>query len=61
MDKKDEANTIFERVEGLKPVDPQVLEAYRQAMTKEVIPKAAEAVEERRLKAVESAQWQLKC
>jgi hypothetical protein len=61
MDKKSEDATIFEQIKELEKVDPKVLEAFKQAMTEEVIPKAAEAVEERRLKAVESAQWQLKC
>ena len=61
MDDKKDTNSIFDRIEGLKAVDPKVLEAFMEAMTKKVIPQAAEAVEERRLLAVESGQWQLKC
>jgi hypothetical protein len=44
----------------LEPVDPEAVAEYEEAMDK-VIPKIAEAVEERRMLAVESRLRQLKC
>lgn len=43
----------------LEPVDPEAIAEYERAMD-EVIPKIAEAVEERRMLAVESRMRQLK-
>lgn len=60
MDDKKQAKGVFELIEGLEPVDPQVIEEFKQAMTERVIPEIVKIVEERRLKAAESRQWQLK-
>lgn len=46
--------------EDLEPVDPEAIAEYERAMD-EVIPKIAEAVEERRMLAAESRRRQLKC
>jgi hypothetical protein len=45
--------------EELEPVDPEAIAEFERAMD-EVIPKIAEAVEERRMLAVESRMRQLK-
>jgi hypothetical protein len=57
----DDKKVEFAVVEGLKEVDPERLAEFRRAMTEEVIPEIVKIVEERRLRAVESRQWQLKC
>lgn len=59
MDEK-EAKTVFELIDGLKPVDPQKLKDFEQAMTETVIPEIVDIIEERKLKAAESRHWQLK-
>lgn len=59
MDEK-EGNSVFELIDGLKPVDPKELEDFQKAMTEEVIPEIVEIIEERKLKAAESRNWQLK-
>ena len=59
MDKKDK--DISELIQGLEPVDPKELEAFRREMTDNVIPKIVRKVEERRELAAESRRWQLKC
>lgn len=59
MDEK-EGNSVFELIDGLKPVDPKKLEDFQKAMTEEVIPEIVEIIEERKLKAAESRNWQLK-
>jgi hypothetical protein len=59
MDEK-EAKSVFELIDGLKPVDPQKLEAFEKAMTDHVIPEIEKIIDERRLKAAESRHWQLK-
>jgi len=59
MDKN--GNDVFEVIEGLKAIDPKTLEDFKQAMTDEVIPEIVRVVEERRMLAVESREWQLKC
>lgn len=58
MDTEDKKAT--ELVKGLTSVDPDLLADFKRAMTDEVIPEIVEAVEERRMKAAESRQWQLK-
>lgn len=52
---------VFELVDGLTGVDPSRLAEFKRAMTEEVIPEIVKVVEERRLHAAESRQWQLKC
>jgi hypothetical protein len=52
--------SIFDLVEGLKPVDPSALSEFVDAMTKEVIPEIIRVVDERRMLAVEIRSWQLK-
>jgi hypothetical protein len=59
MDNKE--NDISEVIQGLTPVDPKALEDFRREMTDEVIPEILRVVEERRVLAAESRQWQLKC
>jgi hypothetical protein len=59
MEKKE--NTVLELVEGLTPVDPNALADFVREMTEEVIPEIVRVVEERRVLAAESRQWQLKC
>ena len=56
---KDKENTS-EVMQGLTPVDPKALEAFEREMTDAVIPDILRAVEERRVCAAESRQWQLK-
>ena len=52
---------MFDLIEGLTPVDPRALEDFKHAMTEEVIPEIVKIVEERRLLAATSRNWQLKC
>ena len=59
-EKKDEKG-VFDLIEGLTPVDPKALAAFQQAMIDEVIPEIVKVVEERRMLAAESREWQLKC
>jgi hypothetical protein len=59
MDNKE--NDVSEVIEGLRPVDPKALEDFKREMTDEVIPEILRVVEERRVLAAESRQWQLKC
>lgn len=57
MEKDDAAKLDLPK--ELEPVDPETIAEYERAMD-EVIPKIAEAVEERRMLAVESRMRQLK-
>ena len=62
MDEKG-TKSVFELIDGLEPVDPKKLkdfENFEKTMTDEVIPKIVDIVEQRRLKAAESRNWQLK-
>lgn len=59
MDSKE--NDVSEVIQGLTPVDPKALEDFKREMTEEVIPEILRVVEERRVNAAESRQWQLKC
>jgi hypothetical protein len=59
MDKNE--SDVFDVIVGLKAVDPKTLEDFKQAMTDEVIPAIVRVVEERRMLAAESREWQLKC
>jgi hypothetical protein len=59
MDKNE--SDVFEAIQGLKAVDPNALEEFKQAMNEEVIPAIVQVVEERRMLAAESREWQLKC
>jgi hypothetical protein len=58
MDKRN--SSLFDQIDGLKPVDPKAIAAYLRAMTQEVIPEIVKVIEERRLLASESRNWQLK-
>ena len=58
MDEK-EAKGVFELIDGLEPVDPQKLKEFEKAM-EQVIPEILDIIDERRLKAAESRNWQLK-
>jgi hypothetical protein len=61
-DKKDEKNQgVSKIVEGLTAVDPNVLKDFLREMNEEAIPEIVKTVDERRLRAAESLQWQLKC
>lgn len=59
MDEKEK--DVFDVIEGLQAVDPNAFEDFKRAMTDEVIPEIVRAVEERRMLAAESREWQLKC
>lgn len=52
---------VFDFIEGLMPVDATALADFKREMTEEVIPEIVRIVEERRMRAAESRQWQLKC
>jgi hypothetical protein len=58
MEKND--TTKLDLPNQLEAVDPEAIAEYERAMD-EVIPKIAEAVEERRMLAAESRRRQLKC
>jgi hypothetical protein len=58
MDEKKETKTIFE-IEGMRPVDPQALRAFKESMVTTVIPRVLERAEERRLKAAETRHLRL--
>jgi hypothetical protein len=60
-DEKKEEKGVFDLIEGLTAVDPKALAAFQQAMIDEVIPEIVKVVEERRMLAAESREWQLKC
>jgi hypothetical protein len=60
MDEKKDASSVF-NIEGLKPIDPTVLEQFQQKMKDEVIPEIVDIVEKRQLKAAETRHWHLKC
>jgi hypothetical protein len=53
------SKSALQNIEGLEPVDPQKLEQFLGAMDK-VIPDIVEAVEDRRLLAMESRDRQLR-
>jgi len=57
----DDRTGVFDLIPGLKPVDEQALEAFTSAMMEEVIPEIVRVVEERRVLAAKSRDWQLKC
>ncbi len=61
MAKAEENSTGLEKIEGVQDIDPQRLQEFKRLMTEEVIPEIVKVVEERRLRAAESRQWQLKC
>lgn len=54
------AKSVFEVVEGLTPVEAEVVEEFRKAMAEEVIPEIEEVVDERRLLAARTREQQLK-
>ena len=58
---KAEEDRGLEKIEGVQEIDPQRLQEFKRLMTEEVIPEIVKVVEERRLRAAESRQVQLKC
>lgn len=48
---------IFDLIEGLEPVDPKVIEAFKTEMEQRVIPEIVETVHRRHQDAVESRKW----
>jgi hypothetical protein len=58
---KTEEDRSLQKIEGVQEIDPQRLQEFTRLMTEEVIPEIVKVVEERRLRAAESRQWQLKC
>jgi hypothetical protein len=46
--------SIFDKLEGVKPIDAATMEGFKREMTENVIPEIARVVEERRLLAHES-------
>jgi hypothetical protein len=58
---KDEETSVLDKIEGLKEIDPQKLQEFQKLMTEEVIPEIVKVVEERRLRAAQSRDVQLKC
>lgn len=60
-DADDKTNERPEVLHGLAPVDAKLLQEFLKEMDENVIPDIVKVVEERRLQAAESRQWQLKC
>ncbi len=52
---------LLDKIDGVTRVDPQQFKAFERLMTEEVIPEIVKVVEERRLLAAQSREWQLKC
>lgn len=59
MDEKKETKNVFD-IEGMRPVDPQAIQAFKEAMVNTVIPRVLERTEERRLKAAETRHLRFK-
>jgi hypothetical protein len=59
MDTKEK--NVSEVLEGTTPVDPKALEDFKREMTEKVIPEILRVVEERRVVAAESREFQIKC
>lgn len=60
MDEEKNQSDVLKAIEGLTRVDPDALAEFQRAMNDEVIPKIIEVVEERRMLAAVTRQWQLK-
>ena len=60
-DVHDKTNERPEALRGLAPVDAKLVQEFLKEMDEHVIPDIVKVVEERRLQAAESRQWQLKC
>ena len=60
MTKTDDNNEVT-RIEGVTTVDPKKLEEFKKEMTERVIPAIVKAVEERRMRAAQTRERQLKC
>jgi hypothetical protein len=60
-DAHDKTNERSEVLQGLAPVDAKLVQEFLKEMNEHVIPDIVKVVEERRLQAAESRQWQLKC
>lgn len=53
------SRSVFDVIEGLTAVDPDLVKDFQQAMTNDVIPEIVKVVEERRLLAAQTRQLQL--
>jgi hypothetical protein len=51
--------SVFDVIEGFKPVDPAALEPFHRAMTEEVIPEIARAIWRRQELARVSRHWRI--
>jgi hypothetical protein len=60
MDKDEKDESIFTQISGFEPVDPQSIVEFERAMTDQVIPDIVRALEDRRMRAAESRERQLK-
>ena len=60
-DAHDKTSERPEVLQGLAAVDAKLLQEFLKEMDENVIPDIVKVVEERRLQAAESRQWQLKC
>lgn len=54
------AESVFERVEGLTAVDPEVIKEFTEVMNTQVIPEIVKVIEERRLLATQVRNQPLK-
>ncbi len=57
---RDDESKVSELTKDLTPVDPKSLEDFEREMNEQVIPEIKAVVEERRVRAAESRQLQLK-
>jgi len=51
------SESIFDLVEGLRPVDPASLAEFKRTMEEEAIPEIVRVMQERQRLAAESRQW----
>jgi len=58
MDEKKDTKAIF-KIEGMRPIEPQALRAFKESMEKNVIPRVLDRAEQRRLKAAETRHLRL--
>jgi len=53
------SKSVFDVIEGLTAVDPDLVKDFQEAMTNDVIPEIVKIIEERRLLAAQTRQLQL--
>ena len=58
MEDKKQTKPIF-AIEGMRPADPKALQAFKESMEKEIIPRVLQRVEDRRLAAAETKHLRL--